>query len=100
MENEIRDPELWKIAKKRAEFKYHALIYFIINIILWAMWYIGLRTGNTPYFERGIIPWPAWATVGWGIGLFFHYWGVYKTNDSMARREYDRLAKKNKEHNL
>jgi hypothetical protein len=30
MEIESRDPELWKIAKKRARYKYDALIYCIV----------------------------------------------------------------------
>ncbi|HAX47842.1 MAG TPA: hypothetical protein DCX92_02540, partial [Bacteroidetes bacterium] len=30
-----RDERLWKLAKKRAEFKKHLLTYFIVNIFLW-----------------------------------------------------------------
>ena len=91
MENDIKDPELWKIAQKRAGFKYHALIYFIMNFLFWTFWYIGLRNNTTPYFERNIIPWPLWPMLGWGIGLFFHYIGAYKSTDTLAEKEYEKL---------
>lgn len=91
MEKEIRDPELWKVAQKRASFKYHVLIYFIINLLLWTMWYIQLRNNTTPYFERDMIPWPVWPMIGWGIGLIFHYLSVYTGRNKLAEKEYDKL---------
>lgn len=93
MENEIRDPELWRIAQKRAAFKYHVLIYFIINFLLWTMWYIQLRNNTTPYFQRAMIPWPVWPMIGWGIGLIIHYLSAYTGRNKLAEREYDKLKK-------
>jgi len=43
MEEEAKNPELWKLAQKRAGFKYHLLIYFIMNIFFWMIWYISLK---------------------------------------------------------
>ena len=98
MEKEIKDPELWRTAQKRASFKYHALIYFIINLLLWTMWYIQLRNNSTPYFERDMIPWPVWSMAGWGIGLLFHYLAVYRGGEKLAEKEYDKLKNKNFKH--
>ncbi len=95
MEKEIKDPELWRIARKRASFKSHALIYFIINFLLWTMWYIKLRNNTTSYFERDLIPWPVWPMVGWGIILFIHYLAAYTGKERLAEKEYDKLKNKN-----
>lgn len=94
MEKESRDPELWRIAKKRATFRYHALIYFIMNVLFWVMWYVSLQYNRTSYFERDVIPWPVWPMVGWGIGLFFHYLAAYNSENRLAEREYEKLRRK------
>ena len=88
---EGKDPELWEIAKKRAGFKSHLTAYIIVNIFLWAMWYFsGQRIYNGSDF-----PWPLWTTLGWGIGLAFHFAGTYifpKANS--VEREYQKLKNK------
>lgn len=93
MKIENKDPELWKVAQKRARFKYHALIYFIMNIFFWTIWYISLRNNSTPYFERNTIPWPVWPMLIWGIGLLVHYLAVRKAADKLVQREYDKLKR-------
>lgn len=84
-----KDPELWMIARRRASFKSHFATYIVINIFLWLLWYFtGAKTdGNR-------IPWPAWSTLGWGIGLTFHYIGAYVRSDNVDR-EYEKLQNKN-----
>ena len=94
METESKDPELWKTAQKRAAFKYHVLIYFIMNIFFWILWYISLRNNNIPPAEHETIPWPVWPMFGWGIGVFFNYLGVYKSTNQLAEREYKKLKNK------
>jgi len=71
--NEPKDPELWKIAQKRASFKSHLTVYIIMNIFFWLLWYFSDNTnaGN----DR--VPWPVWPMLGWGIGVVFHYLGAY-----------------------
>ena len=63
--------------KAREDFRIHFLVYGLVNLLLWAIWFTGDRLGG--------VPWPAYATVGWGIGLAVHWWTVYGVND--ARRE-------------
>ncbi|MEO9020812.1 MAG: 2TM domain-containing protein [Ginsengibacter sp.] len=94
MEQETKDPELWKIAQKRAGFKYHVLIYFIMNIFFWTLWYIGLKDTASSPVAIDTIPWPVWPMLGWGIGVFFNYLAAYKSGNSMAQKEYDKLKNK------
>lgn len=89
MEN-VKDPELWEIAQKRASFKLHLTVYIIMNIFLWLLWYF---TGQ--HASGNGFPWPVWASFGWGIGLFFHFLGayIYPKNYSIER-EYQKLKSK------
>jgi hypothetical protein len=63
--------------KAREDFRIHLLVYVLVNALLWLIW---LTTG-----QDGGVPWPLFASVGWGIGLVAHWWTVYGEND--ARRE-------------
>lgn len=88
-----KDPELWEIAQKRASFKNHANSYVIVNVFLWAVWYF---TGN--HINDNIwnnYPWPIWTTLGWGIGLAFHFAGAYMfPRVNSTEREYQKLKNK------
>ncbi len=85
-----KDEKLWKIARKRAEFKKHLLTYVIVNIFLWGLWLFGgLRHGDLSF------PWPAFVSFGWGIGLAFNYIGAYSgIKDTLTEREYQKLINK------
>ena len=85
-----RDEKLWKTAKKRVEFKKHLITYIIINVFLWCLWlFTGSKYGNS------IFPWPAFVTIGWGIGLVFNYIAAYSGfKDSMIDSEYQKLKNK------
>lgn len=88
--NEPKDKELWEIAQKRASFKTHLMTYLLVNIFLWIIWAIN---GAERY--DGVIPWPLWASLGWGIGIVSHYLGAYvypKSNS--VEREYEKLKNK------
>lgn len=87
METE-KDKELWKIAKKRVEFKRHLGTYLIINGMFWLLW------GFTDKHYTGI-PWPVWPMLGWGIGLAFSYMNAYVVRSGDAiQKEYDRMKNK------
>ena len=90
-----KDPVLWEIAQKRASFKKNLVSYVIVNVFLWGIWFFtgnqhsGIDIGewNTRHY-----PWPIWPTLGWGIGLAFHYAGAYifpKANS--VETEYEKL---------
>jgi hypothetical protein len=64
--------------------KIHVAIYALVNVALLAIW--SLAGGG--YF------WPAWAILGWGIGLAAHTWSVYGVraiSESDIQREMDRI---------
>ena len=70
--------------KAREDFRVHVLIYFLVNAFLWVLWFTtdGVGSGN--------IPWPAYASIGWGIGLVAHWWTVYGVNDARREAEIER----------
>ncbi|MEO8512050.1 MAG: 2TM domain-containing protein [Ignavibacteria bacterium] len=86
-----RDEKLWKLAKKRAEFKKHLLTYLVINVFLWCLWFFTASKHGDFSF-----PWPGFVTLGWGIGLAFNYIGAYSGfKDSQTEKEYNKLINKN-----
>lgn len=87
MEN--RDEHLWRIAKKRAGFKKHLASYIIVNSFLWALWWF--TVGRNGY-DEGMLPWPIWSTLGWGVGVAFSYYAAYMNNpESDTMREYKKM---------
>jgi len=87
---EGKDPQLWQLAQKRAGFRSHLTTYLIVNAALWIIWYFTGERGND-----GGLPWPAWASLGWGIGLASHYVSAYvNTGENTVEKEYDKLTQK------
>jgi hypothetical protein len=86
MENQAdKDPILWQQAKESLRFKRKLMSYFVFSAFFWLIWYF---TDRKTY---GLVPWPAWAMLGWGIGLAFRYIRVYHSSDSAVKDEYERL---------
>jgi hypothetical protein len=86
---EGKDAQLWQLAQRRAAFKRHLATYLVINAFLWVIWFF--TEGDR---HRGGIPWPAWTTAGWGVGLFFQYINAYvSTGQGSVEKEYDQLKK-------
>lgn len=93
---EGKDPELWEIAQKRAGFKRHGMVYIIVNGFLQPSW---LFTGNAVYSNWNEYPWTIWTTLGWGIGLVFHFAGVYVfPTINLTQREYQKIKNKSIHH--
>jgi hypothetical protein len=69
--------------KAREDFRIHFLVYVLVNLLLWAIWYTTAR-------DDGGIPWPTFASLGWGIGLVAHWWTVYGVNDVKREAEIQR----------
>jgi hypothetical protein len=85
---EGKDQQLWQLAHKRASFKRHLATYIIVNGFLWILWAF---TGA--HNDESRIPWPAWSSLGWGIGLLSHYVSAYvATKENSVEKEYDKLV--------
>lgn len=73
----LSDSQLHELARKRVDFRAHLVVYFVINAFLWGIWFI---TGQG-------YPWPIWPTVGWGIGVIFHYLFDYRPSRYLSEEE-------------
>jgi hypothetical protein len=85
-----KDERLWRMAKKRANFKRSLYSYLVICAFLWAIWWVttGRHTGLHGY------PWPIWIMLGWGVGLGFQYFDAYNgSRQDIAEQEYERLKR-------
>jgi 2TM domain len=84
---EEKDARLWAIAKKRAGFKRDLVIYIVINVFLWLIWFFTSK-GRT----YSVVPWPAWVTAGWGIGIVIQYFEAFKyPKENATEKEYEKL---------
>jgi hypothetical protein len=86
-----RNEFLWRKAKNRAAFKIHLRTYLIVNTGLWLIYLLTTFQSS----RSGILPWPVWPMLGWGIGLGSHYFSAYGNLDEkmLAEREYEKLMK-------
>ena len=68
----MSEEEIYSEAKKRVEekkgFYIHLAVYIVVNIVLVSIW--ALSSG-------GGYPWFIFPLGGWGIGLLFHFLGVF-----------------------
>ncbi|MBI4259886.1 MAG: 2TM domain-containing protein [Actinobacteria bacterium] len=82
-EDELRKEAVARL-RKRSELGAHLMAYVLVNAVLVAVW---AMTGPTLF-------WPAFPMLGWGIGLFFHAWDVFRRapSEERIRREMHRLA--------
>lgn len=85
MENTAKNELLYKVARSRVGFKTHATIYALANLLIWLLWLL------VYYIFEITFPWALFPTVGWGIGLTFHYLSVFKWNDKWVEKEYRKL---------
>ncbi|WP_370893903.1 2TM domain-containing protein [Janibacter sp. GXQ6167] len=63
--DELRARAIDNLEAKRA-FYIHLGWYALLNIAFWVLWFTSSDRG-----EAGV-PWPAWVTFGWGVGLVAH----------------------------
>ena len=84
---EMKDQMLWKIAKKRAGFKWSFLMYVLVNLMLIGIWYF--TSGYDSYF------WPIWSMLGWGLGVAIQYFEAFHGNQLFSvQNEYEKLKNK------
>jgi len=84
MSTGISEEELYREAKKRVEekksFRVHFAVYIGVNILLVIIW---AATGAG-------FPWFVFPLGGWGIGILFHFLGVYVFSRQADRREIEK----------
>lgn len=94
---EMIDIKTYKTANKRAHFKRHIAIYFLLMIVLWVLYFFIFREPATPetagepmgLFLKCLL----FVTIIWTVLLFFHYLFVYRLNSTMIDREIKKLQK-------
>ena len=75
--NTLRERALARLKKKR-DFTAHLLSYLLVNALLVVIW---ATVAGGGFF------WPIFPLLGWGIGVFFHGWDVYRGEPSEAEIE-------------
>ena len=78
----LREQATIRLRKKR-DFRAHLLAYVLINgslLIIWAL------TGSGFF-------WPVFPMLGWGVGLVFHAWDIYRAplSEQQIQREMHRM---------
>ena len=82
-EKTLRDRAVTRLRKRR-EFSAHLVAYVAVNAILILVW---------ATMAGGGFFWPVFPIAGWGIGVFFHGWDVYRAEplEDDIRREMERM---------
>ena len=94
---EMIDVKTYKTANKRAHFKRHIAIYFLVMIVLWVLYFFIFREPKTPETAgepMGLfLKCTLFVTLLWTVLLVFHYLFVYRLNATMIDREIKKLQK-------
>lgn len=89
MATRMSEEQIYEEAKKRVEekkgFYIHLTVYIAVNIMLVLIW--AFSTG-------GGFPWFVFPLGGWGIGLLFHYLGVFVFDRKSDRAAIEKEAEK------
>ena len=85
----MSEEQIYKQAKKRVEdkkgFFIHMIVYIVVNIMLVLIWVFAA--------DRGF-PWFIFPLGGWGIGLLFHFLGVFVFERKPDRAAIEKEAEK------
>jgi hypothetical protein len=91
MSTKLSEEEIYHQARKRVEekkgFFIHLSVYIVVNILLVLIWAFPSGGGE---------PWFLWPLGGWGIGLLFHFLGVFVFSKQTVweKREVEKEAEK------
>lgn len=85
MEKEYLNEHKYLLAKKRVEkikgFYWHAVSYVVVNVFLSTIIVVGIMSKSNVTFLNAIQHFGVYSTwLFWGIGLFFHWLGVFGTS--------------------
>lgn len=90
----MESQEAYARAKKRVEAKIGFFIHFVIYIAVSVILIIINLSSSTQYL------WFKWPIIGWGVGVFFHFLGVFvfsgrpAVTEKMIEKEMEREASK------
>ena len=89
MSKQMSEEQIYEQAKKRVEekkgFFIHLTVYIVVNIMLMLIW---------AFAAGGGYPWFLWPLGGWGIGLLFHFLGVFVFGRKSDRAAIEKEAEK------
>ncbi|HLF76102.1 MAG TPA: 2TM domain-containing protein [Dehalococcoidia bacterium] len=82
-DSSLREKAIKRLKQKR-EFSAHLLAFIVVNAFLVILW--------ATVAERGFF-WPMFPILGWGIGLLFHGWDVYRgtPSEEEIRKEMQKM---------
>ncbi len=86
-QDELRAQAVTRIRQRRG-FLAHAAVYVVVNAVLWVVWAVGGAGLD------GGIPWPAYVTFFWGIGVASQAWATFhrsEISDAQVDRELERM---------
>jgi hypothetical protein len=84
----MTEEQIYEQARKRVEekrgFFSHLAAYVVVNVILFLIW----------YYASGGFPWFVFPLGGWGIGLLFHFLGVFVFDTMGSQGAIEKEAEK------
>jgi len=88
----MSEEQIYEQAKKRVEAKkgffIHFTVYIVVNIMLVLIW---------AFAAGGGFPWFIFPLGGWGIGILFHFLGVFvfgrKSDRTAIEKEAERIKR-------
>jgi hypothetical protein len=97
MENNFRKEQEYSIAKKRVKaikgFYVHFIVYILVNIFISGVIIFGL-TESGDSFTEALSNFGVYSTwVFWGIGIFFHFMGVFGFGSLISKDWEERKIK-------
>lgn len=98
MENKYIEEQRYLKAKKRVDnikgFYVHFMVYVIVNILISSIIIAGIMSDNGNNFAKAIGNFGVYSTwIFWGIGVFFHWLGVFGFGNIVSKNWEDRKIK-------
>ena len=85
----MSEEQIYEEARKRVEAKkgffIHFAVYIVVNIMLVLIW---------AFAAGGGFPWFIFPLCGWGIGILFHFLGVFVFGGKPDRRAIEKEAER------
>ena len=82
------------VSKKRVYFKVHFAIFFVINLIVWVLWFMLFNTIVTDaYIGQAILKAFLCVTLVWLLLVILHYLIAYKWNKTFIEKELSKIRK-------